>query len=85
MQEIYVNRFAGAIHLYQLLPAPPDWYAIFLKNNESDIKPIAAFGLISGPGKRHIRIVGLLGTENELVPVDCLQEYDRTIYSPETA
>jgi hypothetical protein len=85
MQGIDVSCFAGTMHLYQLLPAPPGWYAIFYKHNESEIKPIAAFGLIYGPGDHGTRLVGLLGTGTELVPVDCFQGFHSTIYENETA
>ncbi len=78
MQGIDVHTSAGGMKLYQLLSAPPNWYAVFSNGMEAESEPIAAFGLVHGPNGRSLRLVGLLGGEKDLTPVDCMFGYVRT-------
>lgn len=80
MHEIHTTCFAGDITIYQILPAPPGWYARYL--GDSKPGPIAAFGLIKGPEDLPTRLVGLLGNSETIEPVDCLDDYLTTVYRP---
>lgn len=82
MQGLDVNCSAGPFHLYQLLPAPPGWYAVFGDVLEQSAEPIAAFALLHGPTGRGLRLVGVLGGEKELTPVDCFKNYLKTSFWP---
>lgn len=82
MQELDVHCPYGTFHLYQLLPAHPGWYAVFGDVLEQSTEPIAAFALIQGPNGRGLRLVGILGGEKELVPVDCFKDYLKTSFWP---
>jgi hypothetical protein len=84
MRGIDLNCFAGPMHLYQIIPASPGWYADLydLDTSKVEMVPIAAFGLIHGPGDRGTRLVGLRGDGPGLEPVDCYEDYVRTVYQP---
>jgi hypothetical protein len=82
MHEIQTTCFGDEITIYQILPAPPGWYARFSNPPDPLEDPIAAFGLIKGPEDLPIRLVGLLGNSKAIEPVDCYEEYLTTIYRP---
>lgn len=82
LQGIDLHCSVGTMHVFHMLPAPANWYARFGYEEDTLQEAIAAFALIYGPDERRTRLVGLLGNEKELIPVDCYEDYRDTVYIP---